>query len=82
MGEYVININWSSGGREKSKTNTYQEETSLLPTAVLAGTFDQNSLSPDTLYGISDLQDEDGQEAREWRKIHQNVVLSLVHRFF
>lgn len=75
MGEYVININWSRGGG--SKTNTYQKGTSLLPAAVLAGTFDQNSVSPDTLYGFSD-----GQEAREWQKIQQGVVLSQVHRFF
>ena len=80
MGEYVININWSKGGG--SKTNTYQKGTSLLPAAVLAGTFDQNSVSPDTFYGFSDIQGGDGQEAREWQKIQQGVVLSQVHRFF
>ena len=80
MGEYVININWSRGGG--SKTNTYQKGTSLLPAAVLAGTFNQNSVSPDTFYGFSDIQDGDGQEARKWQKIQQGVVLSQVHRFF
>lgn len=80
MGEYVININWGSGGG--SKTNTYQKGTSLLPAAVLAGTFNQNSVSPDTFYGFSDIQGGDGQEAREWQKIQQGVVLSQVHRFF
>ena len=80
MGEYVININWSKGGG--SKTNTYQKGTSLLPAAVLAGTFDQNSVSPDTFYGFSDIQGGDGQEREEWQKIQQGVVLSQVHRFF
>ena len=80
MGEYVININWSRGGG--SKTNTYQKGTSLLPAAVLAGTFNQNSVSPDTFYGFSDIQGGDGQEAREWQKIQQGVVLNQVHRFF
>lgn len=80
MGEYVININWSRGGG--SKTNTYQKGTSLLPAAVLAGTFNQNSVSPDTFYGFSDIQGGDSQEAREWQKIQQGVVLSQVHRFF
>ena len=81
MGEYVININWG-GGRSGSKTNTYQKGTSLLPAAVLAGTFNQNSVAPDTFYGFSDIQGGDGQEAREWQKIQQGVVLSQVHRFF
>lgn len=81
MGEYVININWSRGGGG-SKTNTYQKGTSLLPAAVLAGTFNQNSITPDTFYGFSDIQGGDGQEAREWQKIQQGVVLSQVHRFF
>ena len=80
MGEYVININWSKGGG--SKTNTYQKGTSLLPAAVLAGTFDQNSVAPDTFYGSSDYLTADGQERKEWQKIQQGVVLSQVHRFF
>ena len=80
MGEYVININWSRGGG--SKTNTYQKGTSLLPAAVLAGTFNQNSVSPDTFYGSADYLTGDGQERKEWQKIQQGVVLSQVHRFF
>ena len=80
MGEYVININWSKGGG--SKTNTYQKGTSLLPAAVLAGTFDQNSVAPDTFYGSADYLTGDGQERKEWQKIQQGVVLSQVHRFF
>ena len=88
MGEYVININWSRGGggggskSESSKLKTYQKGTSLLPAAVLAGTFNQNSITPDTFYGFSDIQGGDGQEAREWQKIQQGVVLNQVHRFF
>ena len=88
MGEYVININWNgrSGGggskSESSKLKTYQKGTSLLPAAVLAGTFNQNSITPDTLYGFSDIQGGDGQGTREWQKIQQGVVLSQVHRFF
>lgn len=80
MGEYVININWNGGGG--SKTNTYQKGTSLLPAAVLADTFDQNSVSPDTFYGSADYLTGDGQERKEWQKIQQGVVLSQVHRFF
>ena len=80
MGEYVININWNRGGG--SKTNTYQKGTSLLPAAVLAGTFDQNSVAPDTFYGSADSLTGDGQERKEWLKIQQGVVLSQVHRFF
>ena len=84
MGEYVININWGGGKGKDSgkKLKTYQKGTSLLPAAVLAGTFDQNSVSPDTFYGFSDIQGGDGQEAREWQKIQQGAVLSQVQRFF
>lgn len=71
MGEYVININWSKGGGggrssgSGDRLKTYQKGTSLLPAAVLAGTFNQNSVTPDTFYGFSDIQGGDGQEARE-----------------
>lgn len=87
MGEYVININWSRGGGggsrgEGSKLKTYQKGTSLLPAAVLAGTFNQNSVSPDTFYGSADYLTGDNQERKEWLKIQQGVVLSQVHRFF
>lgn len=51
MGEYVININWG-GGNGGSKTNTYQKGTSLLPAAVLVGTFNQNSITPDTFMDL------------------------------
>lgn len=80
----VININWN-GGRSKSKSSklkTYQKGTSLLPAAVLAGTFNQNSITPDTLYGINNVYDEEGQITKKWEKIQQGVVLSQVHRFF
>lgn len=89
MGEYVININWSRGGGgggrssgSGNKQKTYLDGHSLLPAAVLGRIFDQNSVSPDTFYGFSDIQDGDGQEARKWQKIQQGVVLSQVHRFF
>ena len=84
MGEYVININWSGrkGRDSEKKLKTYQKGTSLLPAAVLAGTFDQNSVSPNIFYGFSDIQGGDGQETREWQKIQQGAVLSQVQRFF
>lgn len=88
MGEYVININWSRGGGggrssgSGNKQKTYLDEHSLLPAAVLGSTFDQNSVSPDTLYGSPDYLTGDGQEIKEWVKMQQGVVLSLVHRFF
>ena len=88
MGEYVININWSRGGGggrssgSGNKQKTYLDEYSLLPAAVLGSTFDQNSVSPDTLYGSPDYLTGDGQEIKEWVKMQQGVVLSLVHRFF
>ena len=67
MGEYVININWGGGkgsGR-KNKLKTYLNGTSLLPAAVLAGTFDENSTTPNTLYGINNIQGGDGQETKQ-----------------
>ena len=89
MGEYVININWNKGGGgggrssgSGKKQKTYLDGHSLLPAAVLGRIFDQNSVAPDTFYGFSDIQGGDGQEAREWQKIQQGVVLSQVHRFF
>lgn len=70
MGEYVININWSRGGGggsrgEGSKLKTYQRGTSLLPAAILAGTFNQNSVTPDTLYGTQDIITEENQELNQ-----------------
>lgn len=86
MGEYVININWSNGGRrskgEDSKLKTYQKGTSLLPAAVLADTFNQNSVAPDTFYGRSDCLSGDNQEVSQWLKIQQGAVLGIHHHFF
>lgn len=87
MGEYVININWSRGGGKgrdgsEKKLKTYLNGHSLLPAAVLAGTFNQNSVAPDNFYGIYDLQAEDGQTAKQWQIIQQGIVLSQANHFF
>ena len=86
MGEYVININWNGGGGGRSsgsgnKQKTYLDGHSLLPAAVLGRVFDQNSVAPDTLYGINDI-DGGGQTTKHWEIIQQGVVLSQVNRFF
>lgn len=68
MGEYVININWGRGGGggrssgSENKQKTYLDGHSLLPAAVLGSTFDENSVAPDTLYGIKEFLTEDNQE--------------------
>lgn len=84
MGEYVININWSGGRSSGSgdRLKSYQRGTSLLPAAVLAGTFNENSVAPDTFYGTSDFMDGDNQEVKQWLKIQQGAVLSMHHHFF
>lgn len=80
MGEYVININWNGGKGSGSKGNTN-------PFAFLAGAatsriFDENSVKPDTFYGINNVQDGEGQTTKQWQIIQQGVVLSQVKRFF
>ncbi len=88
MGEYVININWSGGGSGKgtggsrNKQKTYLDGHSLLPAVVLGRIFDENSVAPDTFYGMNDIQDGEGQIIKQWQKIQQGVVLSQVNRFF
>ena len=84
MGEYVININWKGGkgsGDEEKKLKTYLHGTSLLPAAMLYR-FNENSVKPDTLYGFSNIQDEDGEIVKQWEKIYQGVVLSQAKHFF
>lgn len=82
MGEYVININWSGGkgsdDRDK-KLKTYLNGTSLLPAAALDRVFDENSITPDTFYGMNNIQDG---TTKKWEIIKQGVVLSQVNRFF
>lgn len=87
MGEYVININWGRGGGKgrdgsEKKLKTYLDGKSLLPAVVLGRMFDENSVKPDTLYGINDIQDGGGQTTKHWEIIQQGVVLSQVKRFF
>lgn len=87
MGEYVININWGRGGGKgrdgsEKKLKTYLDGHSLLPAAVLGRIFDQNSVAPNTLYGINDIQDGGGQTTKHWEIIQQGVILSQVNRFF
>ena len=67
MGEYVININWKGGkgSGDGNKLKTYLNGTSLLPAAVLGHVFDENSITPDTLYGMNDLRDEEGQTLKQ-----------------
>lgn len=85
MGEYVININWKGGkrsGDSSKKLKTYLNGTSLLPAAVLGRVFDENSTTPDTFYGMNDIQDGEGQIMKQWQKIQQGVVLSQAKHFF
>ena len=89
MGEYVININWGRGGGggkgrggSEKKLKTYLDGKSLLPAAVLGRKFNENSLTPDTHYGISDFTTEDGQTTKQWQIIQQGIVLSQANHFF
>lgn len=49
MGEYVININWSSGGREKSKTTPTAFLAGAAETAFLAGAAD-TAIAANTIF--------------------------------
>ena len=67
MGEYVININWNGGKGSGSgnKLKTYLNGTSLLPAAVLGRVFDENSVAPDTFYGMNDMKTGDGEIVKQ-----------------
>lgn len=80
MGEYVININWSGGKGSSGKGNT--TPTAFLAGAAISRIFDENSVAPDTLYGVNNVYDEEGQTVKQWQIIQQEAVLSQVNRFF